>query len=366
MDCLDNIIGISETECECLTDQLPASSDEAPTYNVSASGIFLDDLEGFNINIASGADDCADGGIWQRMAKAIENAKKDFVRSFLSCVSQLYISRLKNFSWQLGRSQFTGSLTSITGTHFGMRISPLQLKGGFIYIKKIGIIINQSVPVTVQVYSDADGGTILFENSATPVNAIADTLTWATLSTPLELPMWDSSGHYIRYYILILQTGNFKPKNNQDCDCSGKRPYLQWLDLIGVEGSDVTNLLGFRSSGKYMNGITLDVDVKCKTTEVICSSEYPLDFVDDGNAMNMAVCIQLRAGARLYEDILSSDNINRFTMLNREKAQQNIDKWNGQYQEAVIKMCEDVHIEANDCLICKQNKTRLQKNLIKA
>lgn len=365
LECFNEIIGLSQTECECLTDLLPDDSTE-PTYNVSRSGIYLDKLEGFNINIAGGADDCAKGNIWERMADAVETAKADFTRNMLGCVAQNYQPRLKNFSWQLGQSTFSGSLNSIVGSHVGMRISPLQLKGGFIYIKRIGVLINQSAPVTLQVWSDLNGGTMLFENSSTPLNAVANTLTWASLSDPLELPMWDSSGHLIRYYVFILMNGTFKPKSNKkDCGCNGsRRPYDKWLDIIGVSGSDTSNLLGFKTDGTYLNGITLDVDVKCKSTEVICSSEFPLDFEQDGNAMNLAVAIQLKAGAILYKEIYNSDNINRFTMMSREQIKENYEAWDSQYQAAIIKLCEDINIEANDCMICKITKTSLIKNTI--
>jgi hypothetical protein len=366
MECLNSIIGLSRTTCECLTNDLDSGA--VPDHNISNSGIFLDELEGFNLNIASAADDCAEGGIWERMQKAVENAKLDFKRNLLGCVNQQYAPRLKNFTWQLGQSTFNGTLNNVTGTHAGMRVSPAQIKGGFIYLKRIGVLINETAPVTLQVYSDVDGGTLIFENSATPVSAIANTLTWGTLAEPLELPMWNSDGHYIRYYVLMLLNGTFKPKGNKkDCGCAGaRRPYDQWLELLGVSGSDTSNLLGFKSNSTYMNGIVLDVDVKCKTTEIICSSEYPLDFENDGDAMNMAVTIQLRAGARLYEDILSSPEINRFTLMNREGIQSKINFWNEQYQAAVAAICENVHLSANDCLVCKTTNTSLTKSLIRA
>lgn len=365
MDCLENIIGLSQTTCECLTDQLPAES-ELSDYNVSASGIFLDELEGFNINIAGGANNCAKGGIWDRMYSSVNIAKDEFKKHLLSCVAQKYQPRLKNFSWQLGESTFKGTLTNITGTHAGTRISPMQIKGGFIYIKRIGVLINQSAPVTLQIWSDVDGGTLIFENGSTPLDATADTLTWGAI-TPLELPMWTADGHYIRYYVLMLLNGTFKPKSNKsDCGCGGVKPYAQWIDLLGVHGSDTNNLAGFKTDGKYMNGITVDVDIKCKMSEVICSSEYPLDFENDPGAMNMATCIQLRAGAKLYEEILSSENINRFTMLNREQIAEKINLWNTQYQQAILALCEDINIGANDCYVCKITNTTLQKNLIKS
>lgn len=372
MECLDYIIGLSRTTCECLTDNLPADSDSSPSdYNISRSGIYLDELEGFNIEVASGGEDCAEGGIWEIMARAVLNAKQDFIKSLLGCIGTKYQPRLKNFTWQLGQSTFTGTLNNLVTTHAGMRISPAQIKGGFIYIKKIGVIINQAAPVTVQVYSDKDGGTLIFENSSTPINTTANMVTWATLSDPLELPMWDNNGNYIRYYVLMLLNGTFKPKaNKRDCGCGGKKnPYEQFIEIAGVSGnyvSGVTDITNLNVDGQTLDGITVEVDVKCKASELICSDEYPLDFDNDGDALNKATAIQLRAGARVYEYLLSSPNINRFTMLNREQQAKNIDRWNAQYQEALLGLCDNVDVDVNDCMICKTTNTTLQKNLIKA
>jgi lysophospholipase L1-like esterase len=113
-----------------------------------------------------------------------------------------------------------------------------------------------------------------------------------------------------------------------------------------------------------MNGLVLDVELKCKMAEIICSSEYPLDFENSADAMNMAVAIQLRAGARLYEDILASPNINRFTMMNRDQMRESINNWNTQYQAAIVSLCENANIDANDCFICKITNTSLTKQTI--
>lgn len=363
MECLENIIGLSQTECECLTESLPQGSDELE-FNESASGIFLDELEGFNMNVIQGAANCEKGSVWDIMNKAREGAIQDFKNNFLGCVGTQYKPRLKNFSWQLAETTFKKTLTSVAGAYAGMRISPAQIKGGFIYIKKIGILINESVPVTVQIYNNLNGGTLIYTSN--PISAVADTLTLATLSTPQELPMWSTSHEQIRYYVLMVMNGTFKPKNNKnECGCAGKpAPWMRWIDLTGAEGDDPSDINSLRVNSTYANGIVVDVDVKCKNSEVICSSEYPLDFENDGNALNMAFAIRLRAGARCYETLLGSDQINRFTMMNREAMGIRIKEWNDEFQKWISYLCENVNPDVNDCLVCRTNKMSLTKSTI--
>lgn len=364
MDCLENIIGLSQTACECLTSKLPEGSDEQIDVNTSESGIYLDELDGFNMNVADGAADCAKGSVWDIMNKARASAIIDFKNNFLGCVGASYKPRLQNFSWQLGESSFKGSLNNVTGPYAGMRISPMQIKGGFIYIKKIGVLINQSVPVTLEIYSNENGGKLIY--SSTPVNTTADTLTWATLATPQELPMWSHNTEPIRYYVVMVMSGTFRPKSNKkDCGCSSRaKPYDRWLELTGVEGSDVSDINGFKVDSTYLNGIVVDADVKCKSTEIICSSEYPLDYANDGEALNKAIAIRFRAGAVAYETVLASDQLNRQTLMKREELRDYVNKWNTEFANWIKYLCENVNIDVNDCLICRTNNSSLTKSTI--
>src|SRR5688572_15167585 len=99
MDCLDNIIGLSRTECDCL---LPAGSDEAEEISESASGVYLDEIDGFNINVVNAAADCAKGGLFDRMFRAVENAKQDFITHTLGCMNRKFKMRAETFAGQIG------------------------------------------------------------------------------------------------------------------------------------------------------------------------------------------------------------------------------------------------------------------------
>ena len=364
-DCLENIIGLSRTECECLTDQLPTGSDEISDYNVSNSGIFMDELPGFNINVASGADDCATGGIWDRMNRARSNAILDYKTQLLACIGKNYKPKINNFNGLLGEPTFKGT-SSFSVAYAGMKITPVHVKGGFIYVKRIGVIVNQTTNVNVKIYSNKDGYTELFSST---ISVNADQITYGTLTTPLELPMWDDNGLDIRYFVLMELNGTFQPKKNKaSCGCGNRKneqPYLGWLSINGVSGSDLNDVTNFQTNDK-LNGIVLDVDVKCKTSEVICSSQYPMDFENDPNALSTAYAIRYRANAIVYADLLGSDNINRFTMMNRDDMARSVGEWNEKFMSWVDYVCQNTNnLNENDCWVCKEGKNDIIKRSIK-
>lgn len=358
MDCLDNIIGLSQTTCECLTE----NESDSEISNESASGVWLDELDGFNINVAKSADNCAKGGLWERMSKSVELAKQDFITNLLGCVNQRFQMRAEIFSGQLGSEDFKNT-QSLSNDFVGLMIKPFQLKGGYIKLKRIGIVINNSVAVTVKVYRSVNRVGTLINSYTTDAPVTGNQLTWLTLTEALELPMW-SYGGTVEYYIVLEMNGTFQPKDNvRDCGCGGvQRPYLQWLNFHGTKGNNPASFSSFTQT-KSLNGIVIDVDVRCKASEIICSSEHPLDFSDDAKSRDMAFAIRYRAAAKLYADIISSEKIDRFTMLNREHMDMMITAWNAEYSNWIKWFCENVNVGVNDCLICRDGK-KMYKGII--
>lgn len=352
MDCLNNIIGLSRTECECL---LPAGSDDAQEIQESASGIYLDELDGFNINVAEGADDCAKGSLFDRMYRARENAIQDFITHTLGCINRKFKPRADVFAGQIGES--TGATTAnFSESQCGIKLTPGRIRSANITVNRIGIIINQAVNVTVKVYSriqgESDGTELASYTTSSPVSA--GLLTWLALEEELVLPMYSDAGR-LEYYFLLQLDGTFQPKKNKkDCGCGGiKRPYLAWFDFIGTKGND--NFSNFGNTTE-LNGVTLDLKVTCNQSELICSEERPLDFEGSGTAREIAYAIRLKAGAKLYQDIISSDQINRHTMLNREYIEKKIEEWNAEYSNWVEWYCGAINVEANDCFVCRDGK----------
>jgi hypothetical protein len=361
MECLENIIGISQTTCPCLTEGL--SSDEVSSLNTSNSGVWLDQLDNFNPAVVGSADDCNRGSFWERAERARRNAILDYKTQFLSAISGMYKPRIDTLNVQLGDSAFSGTL-NLNTTYAGIKIMPVQIKGAYIIIKKLGIVVNNGAAVVVKIFSNINNGTLVYES--TPINATPNTLTWGVPAEPIELPMWSYQG-YIRYWVVMELDGTFQPKaTKKDCGCGGvQRPYLQWLDFAGAKGSDETNLEGFSATNET-NGIVLDAQIKCRASELICSEEYPLDFTDEAGALGTAYAIRFRTAAILYNEVLSTTNINRESMMNRDEMQALVTSWQNEFSEWIKYQIDNLDLDQNNCYVCKTNLANsLHKNFIR-
>jgi len=358
MECLDFIIGLSETTCEC-------EGTPPVDYNKSLSGVFLDQLEGLDLKTNTGADDCEDGGIWDRMTRAVRNAKLEFTSDLLACVQLTYKARKDNWSGLLGQTTFNSTVNPGT-TYAGIKVSPFNFHGGYLYIKRIGILVNYTGNVDVKLYSNENGSTLI---ATYTVAVIANTLTYATISPTLELPMWSYNTSQINYFFLLdLTPATFLPLNNKkDCNCGGSntKPYLNWLDFNGGKTSNVSNFDSFQvSSQKELFGLVLDIDIKCKMSQIICSDEEPLDFVNDGYAKKMAYAIRFKAGEILLNDLYNSSNINRFTLMDREKMVAYLKFYREEYNKWVDFLCQNVQLNNNSCFICKDNNGLIKTKLL--
>lgn len=356
LDCLENIIGLSETECECLID-----GTEPADYNTSESGLFLDRLDGFNINVAGGADNCSEGGIWDRMSKAVSDAKIEFRTALLGLINQRFQPRAKAFTGQLGSSGWKSNL-SISHLYAGVKITPLQLTGGVILLKRIGVLINNSQNVTVKVYSNENDSTLI--NSYTTSSPVtAGSLSWLTLTPQLELPM-SSNERQISYWV-VLEINGFQPKNNKkDCGCGGvKREWKEWITFQGALGNDLTDVEAF-TSNDYMNGLVLDVDIKCEASTLICGDSKLLDFTNDSFSQYMAEAIRFKAGEKLYRGLLSTDQINRFTMMNREEITATASSWGQNYIKVMEYLAEIIDTKENDCMKCRRNNNMVRGSIL--
>lgn len=353
-DCLTNVIKLSRTECECFDDDKPTD------YNEGQSEVYLDELEGLSLRMLGGAEDCEQGGIWDLMSWAREEATKAFKADLLSCINTNYISRRSAYSGVIGQSKFTTSL-NLSESKIGVKTSFSQIVGGTMKINRIGVAINQTADVLLEVY-DND------EYSSSPrasytISAAANVLTWATLATPLELPMWSNNVSRLEYYFVYTRASGMLPKDCKlDCGCGGTPPgWKQWVSPYGVQGN-TSDLTMFTTSNKA-NGILLDVDFRCTTSRIICSDDRPFDFDNEGWDMQIAYAIRWKAGALLLQKMLDSPELNRYTMMEREKTYGMRNHAIKMYNDFIAYLCDNKEISSG-CLKCKNNPNFHMSNIL--
>jgi len=355
LTCLDEIIGLSRTQCPCYDDDKPENSED------SNSGLYLDELDGLELKAISSDIECGDGSIWQKMQRAEENAKIQFRSDLMKCIGATTEAKRKAFYGRIGLTEWSKNIT-ITNDFVGQRIKTCNIKGGEMTLKGISTLMDTTISFDIEVYNNLQPTPILILNG---INAVANTIETNVLTPDplLTFPLYTEECDVLEYYILYKPNGAFEPKNNRvSCGCSTRPEWEKWADIQGVKGDDITKRETFFTQ-KEAFGLFLDVEFTCNTSELICGgTNSKLDFDNDEKAMAMAYAIRYEAGRSLIDNILGTANVNRYTMLPADSLWKLRNHYAERYNELVAYLCQEMDITQNDCLMC--NDTRIGKTVI--
>jgi len=355
--CYEYIIGLSRTNCKCYT--IPDDASE------SLSGLYLDELE--SLNFISAITNCENNGdVWEQMERSRQIAVTMFRGDVNALMMNHFVLRRQNFSGGIGRAVVKNTLTQVAGQWYGMRIWCENVKSGYMLIKNIGTIFEQTGAISLQIWNNL--GELV---TTVDLNTLANKHQLNTES--IELPLHSPYIEHLEYY-LIYQAGANQAKNNDlKCACGGFKPYFDihrpycrttqhernymWSNWVMVGGFHANTLPSFNTdtmpytTSNMLYGLTLEVDIKCRVDEVLCYES--LDFEGNMLARAMAIAIQHKAASTMASWVINSGNLNRFTMINTEQTILDIAKWDGTYTEMIKYIAENVNITTNDCLYCK-------------
>lgn len=353
--CIETIIGLSQTVCNCFED--------TPTdFDTSDSGYYLDELEGLSLNMANAGSDCENGNVWDILTKARDNAIKDFKSDLVVQIGSLYKKVIENNTYSIGSVKYLGIYTPGT-VYAGVRIVPKAIQNGKILINTVKYIHSTSgVVVNFSLFNSLSSTALQTFTITTVANQAASS---ATLN--YELPMYES-GEQIEYYLVYEVPATGSPMQNkivcssclkwdlQCCDtpCFGKRTAKDqlWnnsLMIGGIKGDDWDALDTASGISNQNNGIIINLSLNCDYTDIICSNT---DFTNGGVPMAMAKSVQYKAGALLCDYILSSGNINRYIMLDRERILAKRNEYLTEYNTRVMWLSQNIDVNNNGCYEC--------------
>jgi hypothetical protein len=201
------------------------------------------------------------------------------------------------------------------------------------------------------------------------LNTVADTLTYNAI-TEIELPLHSDFIDYLEYYFIYTLTG--QPRNNDlSCNCGAFRPQYDlqvpyytkkkpkeygWANYVMVGGVE-TDSLDFMndelSPTMDMNGLIFHMEFRCKIGETLCKDS--LDFVGDPIAGAIAHAILYKAGFLLADMLISTNEINRQTMMNHEALLEYQKEWFEKYNEMIEYIVSNVDVSVSDCFICRDH-----------
>lgn len=359
--CYENIIGLSQTDCECSEDNRPID------YNVSKSGLYLDELQ--PIGTMGNFENCQGGGIWAKMQQSISEAVKIFKTDMKALVLGNHELRRQPFKGTIGEASAKEALTSDKDYTF-CHIMCNPIRSGVLRIKNIGTVFTATGTVTAYLYDN--------------LNQLITTLTLNTTANQhrlntvdIELPMLPGYVNQVEYFLVIAYNGANRPKLNPlPCGCGGRSPYWRyekpmyneaqaWTGRNGwgnwiMLGSGQTDSLVFDrenreilTTGSHMNGITLEVEIGCKLDETFCLENF--DFATDPLAMSTAFAIYYGAAMKLADKMLRDPAITRQNTMNRDELYDQKKEWAGSYNEMVRYIAQNVNLGNSDCYTCKND-----------
>lgn len=352
LDCLDSLVGLTDKDCSCFTTDRPAN------YNTSDSGFYLTDAEyGFPVQQAVLENTPCEDGFWDAMetalSKAIQSFKTD-IRYQLSALREKpfpswegYIGRLK---WNLYNSQ--GQDTA------GLQIRPAKKKHGFLNVNKIYLNIDTSQTITLKVKSTDPS----FIEKTYSINTTAGQFTEYVIPGGLRLPMYRKGLDYLHYFFEYELNGA-KPVNNELWCCGGR----QWMQYAKVGGyvfnqAQEANFdrYGFRT-GKYANGLALDVNFECDDLDWICdlSNVNGYDLRDV-----IARCIQFKGAINLIAFVLDTNRVNTFSLLEADRLSAKAAHLNEMYSENIYWIAQNMPASSSGCWGCRKDEPKVNSIMI--
>lgn len=368
-ECLEYIIGLSQTECDCF------DVDKPTDYNRSDSSLFLDQTDGLDLKIIGAEADCETGSLWEMMATARVEAVKEVKTKLLQGISLLAKLNRQPWSGLIGDNKFKFTKDfNPAGAYAGFSVICADIVSGYMKLRQIPLLFKQSATFDIELWCNYSDVAL----ASWSVTSQANKLTYFDLPAPLELPMSRNEVRHVQYW-LIFDSSLVTPKDTViSCGCGtdiptwlpssptfyncyyeGRRIKERWPEYVmarGMSGNVIADRAEDWNSTTETNGLGMVVDFGCHIGEIICRDH--LDFEGNVNAMVLAYAVRFKAAEKLIEKILATGNLSRYTMLDRERLWGKRDHYRAQHDLRIDYLAEEltkpeVINSVSDCFHCQ-------------
>jgi hypothetical protein len=328
MNCDLDIIGITNTECECFT----------PDIEPPLSNVYLSELDGFSLQLLKDTEICEKGDYQQHATEAINSAKIQLFQDLQNALTRDF-ERVPLVKGLIGYDKKL-SVVNTTKTHLVYRMVLNPLKSTTVTIKGVGVAFQNNTPVVFRVYDRF--GTQVHTFTVTPT---AGKYKYQALT--FSLPCVVKGTQFAEYFIVADISAN-KPHEFKHVCCgdtyrfSYSKPCFQevaagWrsIAMLGYNliNFDVNNIDRIREQDalyKTFAGILFDIESLCAQEEMICSEE--IDYQNTDWGVGIALALRYKTGAILYTDILNRPNVDLKTP---ESLLASVAYWEQKYNEFV-------------------------------
>ena len=345
MECLNNIVGITRTVCPCVTNGL--TEQEKIDIAASNSGLYIDELEGaIAARDIKTLDSC---GEYFRLAKdALKVAAKRFADDIELALSKQYDTAKPNYNGELGRITYAGFLAKNKPYQY-MKIEPKSIGDAVITLINARVIVNAVDTLNVFILAGFEGETPQVIH-ATQVETMPNMYAGISLPVNKQLPT-TVNGRKMIYYFAWQGAQTTQARDNKlSCGCTGGNAYEDFVYLKGGE-SDNLNLQGGADDG-FSHGFTVNVKIQCETGALVCREYSAKNKI----AVASAYAILYKANELLNEFVLSSGEINRFTLMKRDALWGKRNHFRAKYEEHLNWLSYEIDVKKSGCFICRENK----------
>lgn len=338
--CYDSIFGFSRTE-----DLLVDGWD--PYYAVSASGLYIDELQGMELRILDAVG--GKNSIWELLINAREDGINQFKSDIFIELLKYNQYRREKFTGEIGNRRFTQVIAK--DTYHGIRMYS-EIKGGMFTLTGVTLNLNTTENVNLLIYDD-------FELLHTiPISSNAGK-PYYTAITPIDLEL---NGNY---YFIYSPVGT--PYNNKmTCGCGGYRwcfntekpcynssreNWTLWSMAGGIHGDNPADRDDWGVS-QYAQGLRLHGAFKCDAMSMLCSEHS--DFMYNEIDHFIAEAIMLKSAEFATYKIKNSGEVSRYTLIgNNETFDANMAYYSAMYTSRINFIAEFIEPSRNECLKCR-------------
>lgn len=353
MTCLQNVFGITNSDCPCITGAL--SADQTADVKKSTSGLYLDDVEGgVSMKGLGNVDSCL--SFYQFATKARDNGIQRMQDDLVIAINNKYKKDKNAFSGQIGRMSYAQTL-GLTKNVQGIRIRPNEWSDASITISRINIVLNDIIvglPVKIwRVPVDTVMGDLVATfNVTTVANGYVTIPDNAPAILPLLLPFVYNNME-VEYWITYDLTGQTaRPKDTAlECVTCNKNisPYSDYVTIYGAQLDSTSN---FSNSlyDQYSHGLIVDVDIRCNNEKLVCREFNEEDAI----SITMAYATRFKAAELLIEYVLGSPDVNRYTTMAREYLWGKRNHFRSEYDNRVIYLAATIDVTSSNCYVCRE------------
>lgn len=364
MDCLENIIGISRSTCECFTDGLNAGAEAPaegalPWYQLSTSGVYLDELEGIaRLRAVQDSAECADeiGTIFKA---AIQQATARLNTDLLSMAGDRFKSQRDRFDGYMGGRSFSRDVLVPGAERGGLILKPQEIVDGQLSLRGIMIAVNTTGVLDVMIHRYfPESGVTEYVDTIEAVNTTAGRMVQATFAEPMILPLYDNMEGAVEYFFSYPMTVSSAKDNGLDCGCGTRgRLFKKYAELEGftMSGAGIDPALMEMSTASRRAqgmGLVLVGELKCVASGLVCRMAAD----SDKYSRVLPYALQYLAGAIVQTEVLNSGNVNLGTMVDRETMIMYREEFKREYQERLTWLTQNTNPAVSGCFVCSDSR----------